>query len=265
MESGLASLIVLSRFRGFAAAIGQMRHRFPAAQIGVVDIHRGAPGHGLKAHARTVSRKRLDNVVLPTTDLSKAEIQANEHQEGMRKFVLKRGLDVARARRRHGVTTRRPYARQHRHAGTATQSAPKVTGLEIEAMLANKDVGFVHKGQEVEIKVEAFTFTRYGLLHGVVASVSQDVVTPQDSSVDARGSRKDDSDAESDEKERQSRQPTYVAHVALAATGIQTENGFAPLEPGIAVTAEIKTGRRSVISYLLSPLIRFKQEGLRER
>ena len=68
-----------------------------------------------------------------------------------------------------------------------------------------------------------------------------------------------------DEERRQARQPTYVAHVAVAAKGIATEDGFAPLEPGMAVTAEIKTGRCSVINYLLSPLSRFRQEGLRER
>jgi hemolysin D len=69
----------------------------------------------------------------------------------------------------------------------------------------------------------------------------------------------------SNEQERQSRQPAYVAHVALSETGIKTEQGFTPLEPGMAVTAEIKTGQRRVTSYLLSPLLRYKQEGLRER
>ncbi len=109
--------------------------------------------------------------------------------------------------------------------------------------------------------IESFTFTRYGLLHGTVTSLSQDAVAPQD---DTRGARGKDADA-ADEQQRQARQPTYVAHVAVAAKGIATEDGFAPLEPGMAVTAEIKTGRRSVISYLLSPLSRFRQEGLRER
>jgi hemolysin D len=54
-------------------------------------------------------------------------------------------------------------------------------------------------------------------------------------------------------------------HVSLAETGIDAEQGFVSLEPGTAVTAEIKTGQRTVISYLLSPLLRYKQEGLWER
>jgi hemolysin D len=80
------------------------------------------------------------------------------------------------------------------------------------------------------------------------------------------GQRKSDpSDPPKDDTDRQSRQPSYIAHVAVAETGINTEQGFMSLEPGMAVTAEIKTGQRAVISYLLSPLLRYKQEGLRER
>ena len=68
-----------------------------------------------------------------------------------------------------------------------------------------------------------------------------------------------------DEQARQAGQPTYVALVSLAATTIRTEDGVSQLVPGMAVTAEIKTGQRTVISYLLSPLLRLRQEGLRER
>src|SRR6266853_4155059 len=60
---------------------------------------------------------------------------------------------------------------------------PKDSHLEIEAMVSNRDIGFVHAGQDAEIKVDTFNFTRYGLLHGQVASVSQDAITrdtPQD-------------------------------------------------------------------------------------
>jgi threonine dehydrogenase-like Zn-dependent dehydrogenase len=57
----------------------------------------------------------------------------------------------------------------------------------------------------------------------------------------------------------------YLAHIAVQERGIQTEQGWRPLEPGMAVTAEIKTGRRRVIEYLLPPLARYKHESLRER
>ena len=57
----------------------------------------------------------------------------------------------------------------------------------------------------------------------------------------------------------------YVAHIALEQDTMMVDGQLARLEPGMAVTAEIKTGRRSVVSYLLSPLARYKQESFNER
>jgi hemolysin D len=62
---------------------------------------------------------------------------------------------------------------------------PADSRLEIEAMVSNRDLGFVSAGQPAEIKVDTFDFTRYGLLHGQVLSVSQDAIVrdrPQDRS-----------------------------------------------------------------------------------
>ena len=97
---------------------------------------------------------------------------------------------------------------------------------------------------------------------GAVTSLSQDAAPPQDTAEYKRGGR----DGRGGRiGQRQEGQLTYVARVALDATTIRTEDGVSQLEPGMAVTAEIKTGRRTVISYLVSPLLRLKQEGLRER
>src|SRR4029077_14384763 len=54
---------------------------------------------------------------------------------------------------------------------------PADSHLEIEAMISNRDIGFVHAGQKAEIKVDTFSFTRYGLLHGEVLDVSPDAIT----------------------------------------------------------------------------------------
>jgi hypothetical protein len=59
--------------------------------------------------------------------------------------------------------------------------------------------------------------------------------------------------------------PGYTARIALDRTAIDTENGSVDLGPGMAVTSEIKTGQRRIIDYGLSPLVRYRQEGLRER
>ena len=134
--------------------------------------------------------------------------------------------------------------------------------LEIEAMVSNRDIGFVHVGQAAEIKVDTFNFTRYGLLHGEVLSVSQDAIArdkPQDKSNDkAQG-------AETNTSEPKGQELSYSARVSLDRTQMQVEEKFVNLAPGMAVTVEIKTGWRRVISYLLSPLLRYKQESLRER
>lgn len=62
-------------------------------------------------------------------------------------------------------------------------------GLEIEAMVSNRDIGFVRIGQEAQIKIEAFDFTRYGLVHGRVEGVSRDAIVrgTSDRDADKRG------------------------------------------------------------------------------
>jgi hemolysin D len=61
-------------------------------------------------------------------------------------------------------------------AQTLLVVVPSDSRLEIEAMVSNRDIGFVHAGQDAEIKVDTFNFTRYGLLHGEVLGVSQDAI-----------------------------------------------------------------------------------------
>jgi len=54
---------------------------------------------------------------------------------------------------------------------------PAASRIEIEAMIANKDIGFVEEGHDVEIKIDTFNFTKYGLLHGKILTVSADSIT----------------------------------------------------------------------------------------
>ena len=137
---------------------------------------------------------------------------------------------------------------------------PAESRLEIEAMISNRDIGFVEVGQDAAIKVDTFNFTRYGLLHGKVLTVSHDAITrdkPQEKLVDKPQG------AETRAASRKAR--SYAARVSLDRTQMDVEDKRVNLSPGMAVTIEIKTGLRSIISYLLSPLIRYKHESLRER
>jgi len=139
---------------------------------------------------------------------------------------------------------------------------PSDAVLEVEAKVSNRDIGFVHLGQEAQIKVDTFNFTRYGLLHGKVLSVSRDAIVrevPGDT-------KKDNTDgADSTSSEPKGQELSYAARVSLDRTQIEVDGGFANLSPGMAVTVEIKTGSRIVISYLLSPLLRYAHESMHER
>jgi hemolysin D len=135
--------------------------------------------------------------------------------------------------------------------------------LEVEAMVPNRDIGFIHPGDDAQIKIDTFNFTRYGLLHGRVVSVSRDAIvreTPQDRNNDRPKG------AESDSSEPKGQEFVYSARVSLDRTQIQVDDdAVANLSPGMAVTVEIKTGSRAVISYLLSPLLRYQHESMHER
>ncbi len=139
---------------------------------------------------------------------------------------------------------------------------PSESQLEIEAMLSNRDIGFVHPGQKAEIKVDTFNFTRYGLLHGDVLSVSTDAITRDRQQ---GGSNDRASGAAQSSSEPRGQELEYAARVSLDRTHMQVEDKLVNLGPGMAVTVEVKTGTRRIISYLLSPLARYKQEALRER
>ena len=140
---------------------------------------------------------------------------------------------------------------------------PTDSHLEIEAMLSNRDVGFIEPGQEAEIKVATFNFTRYGLLHGQVLSVSHDAVGKDDTQDAAKDKQQQAGTLPKAPADDQG--PVYAARISLDRTQMQVEDKSVSLSPGMAVTAEIKTGERRIISYLLSPLRKYRQDSLRER
>ncbi len=118
---------------------------------------------------------------------------------------------------------------------------PKDAELVVEAHIPNRDIGFVHQGQTVELKFEAFPFTRYGTAKGVLEQINPD--------------------ATQDEK----RGLLYTAIVRVLPGSAGSRLDQSKLRPGMAATVEIKTGRRPIISYLLSPLARRVEEAGRER
>jgi hemolysin D len=142
---------------------------------------------------------------------------------------------------------------------------PSGSPIEIEAMIQNKDVGFVHDGDAAEIKIDTFNFTKYGLLHGKVLDLSGDSIQRDKSPAaqQAGGSKQSGSQERSSEPAGQ--ELVYSARVSLDRTRMQIDDRMVDLAPGMAVTVEIKTGQRRIVEYLLSPLLRYRHETLRER
>src|SRR6185437_15825462 len=213
-----------------------------------------------RAQAEAEYRKGL------LADLAKAEGQANEHREEVVKATQRRQLQTLTA----PVDGTVQQLAVHTLGGVVTPAqallivVPAESHIEIEAMVPNRDIGFVHEGESAEIKIDTFNFTRYGLLHGDVLSVSHDAIAhdrPQDK-FGANPQPGGDADTSSEPK---GQELVYAARVSLDRTRMQVEDRLVDLAPGMAVTVEIKTGSRRVIEYLLSPLLRLKQGSLRER
>ena len=118
---------------------------------------------------------------------------------------------------------------------------PKDAELIVEAGLLNKDIGFTYPGQIVEVKIESFPFTRYGIIEGIVTHVSTDAIEHEQLGL------------------------VFPIKVALKQNSINVNGRIVPLSSGMAVTAEIKTGNRKIIEFLLSPIMQHLEEGARER
>jgi len=133
--------------------------------------------------------------------------------------------------------------------------------VEVEAVLENRDVGFVEVGQRVELKVDAFPFTRYGLLGGKVKSVDRDAeAAPVSQSVQGSERLADETDhIEGSERLR------YTVHIALEPGSFDVDGRAASLLPGMSVKAEILTGKRRIIDFLLAPLREHMHDAMRER
>lgn len=118
---------------------------------------------------------------------------------------------------------------------------PKNDFAEVEAFIENKDIGFIREGQEAEVKVDAFDYTKYGTVPAKVIHVSRDAIE--------------------DEK----RGLVYSVKVALGKSVLSVEGKDMPLGAGMSVEVEIRTGTRRIIEYVLSPLLQHEREALHER
>jgi hemolysin D len=128
---------------------------------------------------------------------------------------------------------------------------PNKPSVQIEAYLENRDVGFVQVGQQAQIKVVTYDYTRYGILTGQVVFVSQDAVSAPESL------RSKSTPLEP--------LPRYLVRISVPHPQLRVDGHSDSLMPGMAVNVEIKTGRRRLMEYVLSPILKTGHESLHER
>lgn len=113
--------------------------------------------------------------------------------------------------------------------------------LLIEARVSPKDVAFLHPGQDVMVKISAYDFSIYGGLPGKLESISADTIED----------RKGDFH--------------YLVKVRTRNNAIVHNNEVLPIMPGMMATADILIGKKTVLDYLLKPILKARQNALHER
>lgn len=234
-------------------------------------------------HERVVQQNKHDEVISNLAALSQerqqtqAEFRRNAFGdlEKAERDIAESSAELAKADQRNSLeTVTAPVAgvvqdvAVHTLGGVVTPAqqllriVPDNAQIEVEAVISNADVGFVEVGQPAEIKVDTFPFTRYGLLHGHVRQIAQDAVEEPATDQPRVGSQ---TASDTPESVQRSSRLVYTARVALDQTSMNIDGKDVPLIEGMAVTAEIKTGRRTVLDYVLSPFHRYSHDVLRER
>jgi hemolysin D len=132
---------------------------------------------------------------------------------------------------------------------------PEGTPLEVNAIVMNKDIGYVKEGQNCVIKVDTFDFQKYGTIEGKIEGVNP--YSMED---------RDNKDNKEKNKDMENESGGYPIRVKMLAEMLKTKNGdIYQVKPGMSVTAEVNVGKRRVIEFFLFPIIRYLDEGLKVR
>jgi HlyD family secretion protein len=183
-------------------------------------------------------------------DLVETLAKRDSAAEELKKVELRRNLIVLRAPADAIVLeiANRTIGSVVKEAETLFVLVPRDVPLQAEVNVEGRDIGQVSVGQPVRIKFEAFPFQKYGTATGSVRVISQDSFSPDQKT----------------EGGRRATAPYYRVLVDLLDTHLRLPQDRVQLIPGMAVTAELKVGRRSVMSYFLYPLLRGLDESIRE-
>ena len=258
------------------ASIAKLQATLPLAQTREADYLRLVDQGYISGHAtQDKTRERIElerDLNVQRARLAEAQSGANESRQAQVAYQAetRRNLSdrLAQASSRHSqllAEARKATQRQkqtqlsapvdgvvqqlaiHSVGGVVTPAqalmvvVPDSTEVTAEVAIANQDIGFVNLGQIASVKLETFSYTKYGTVEATVDVLTADAVTDE-----KRGSY-------------------YPATLTLRQKDMLIDGKRMALSPGMNITAEIKTGKRRVIEFLLSPVQRAGSESLRER
>jgi len=189
--------------------------------------------------------------------LSDATSKLSDARENLNKAQLRKQLVELRADRDATVLTVAKVS-----VGSVLQSGqqfitlvPSDAPLEVEANISGRDDGYVHVGDPVAIKFDTFPSHQYGMAYGTVRIISPDSFTAQDEQRNPTGAVPLPATAT---------EPFYRSRVTIDRNALHdTPPGF-KLMPGMPVTADIKVGKRTVLTYLLGRVLPVAQDAMRE-
>lgn len=141
---------------------------------------------------------------------------------------------------------------------------PDDTGLEVECYAQNKDIGFIKFGQEAVVKLEAFPFTRFGVIEAKVINVAHDAIPEPDAqSIESNPAKSNKSRYFGGAQRTQNL--VYPIILKLSRSSMRVGDMDVPLTAGMAATVEISIGKRRIIDYVISPLLETTSQAMRER
>lgn len=258
------------------ASIAKLEATVPMAQTREADFKRLVEQGYISGHAtQDKTRERIElerDLMTQRARLVEAQsaLKESEQAKAAYRFESLRNLsdrqaqaaskhsqlesDASKAERREKLTQLRAPVNGviqqlaiHSVGGVVTSAQPLMivvpdsTSVTAQVSIANQDIGFVNAGQMADVKLETFPYTRYGTVRARVDVVTADAVTDE-----KKGSY-------------------YPATLTLVAKDMLIDGKRVNLSPGMNITAEIKTGQRRIIEFLLSPVQRAGSESLRER
>jgi membrane fusion protein, adhesin transport system len=235
LEQGLTTrLAVLDSRRAYLSATAETERLAATAEAADRAV---AEAVARLAEAESAARddagRDLSRVHLELAELNEALSRAFERVSRLTVLAPATGVVKGLAVRSHGAVVP-PGA-------VLMEIVPSDAGLLVEARISPRDIGFLHLGQSVVVKVQAFDYSRYGTLEGTLAQISA-TTTPDDKG-----------------------EPWYAGRIALVAEHVGHDPAVNRLKPGMTVQADIVTGGKTLLQYLLKPVHSAMSESFRER